>query len=62
LIGAQKAARVVEKIVDKRKRGKGFQYLVKWEGSPEEENSWETRKVLAKNAVFAAYLAAEASV
>jgi len=31
----------VEDIVDKRKVGKRFQYLVKWEGFPHDQNTWE---------------------
>jgi hypothetical protein len=54
-------AKVVERIVDKRKRGKGFQYLVKWSGQADEENSWEPRVKLVKSAVFLSYLASEAS-
>nr|AMR36251.1 HP1D2 [Drosophila prostipennis] len=32
---------VVEKIVDKRVKNGRLQYLVKWQGFPEEENTWE---------------------
>ena len=33
---------VVEKVLDKRKNEKGqTQYLLKWEGFPEEESTWE---------------------
>jgi len=31
----------VEKIIDKKKEGKKLFYLVKWEGYPEEQNTWE---------------------
>jgi hypothetical protein len=31
----------VETIISHRKRGKGYQYLVKWEGYAESENTWE---------------------
>jgi hypothetical protein len=46
---------VVEAILKHRKRGTGFQFLVKWEGFAESENSWEPRKNLAKVPVFQAY-------
>lgn len=31
----------VEKILDKRVKGKRVQYLVKWEGYSEDQNTWE---------------------
>jgi Chromo (CHRromatin Organisation MOdifier) domain len=31
----------VESIMDKRKKGQGIQYLVKWKGYPHSENTWE---------------------
>jgi hypothetical protein len=31
----------VEEILDKRKKGKGVQYLVSWKGFGPQENSWE---------------------
>jgi hypothetical protein len=34
---------VVEKVIARRKRGKGFQYLVKWTGYEAEHNSWIAR-------------------
>ena len=33
----------VEEILDKRKQGHGFQYLVKWKGYPNSSNKWITR-------------------
>ena len=33
----------VEEILDKRKQGHGFQYLVKWKGYPNSSNEWITR-------------------
>src|ERR1700731_2223797 len=38
----------VEEILKSRKRGCGIQYLVKWEGYPHEDNTWEPKKNLAK--------------
>ena len=31
----------VEEILKKRKRGHGWQYLIKWKGYPNSENTWE---------------------
>ena len=31
----------VERIVKKRKKGRGVQYLIKWKGYPDHENTWE---------------------
>ena len=31
----------VEAVTGHRKRGKGYQYLVKWKGYPTADNSWE---------------------
>ena len=30
----------VEEILNHRKRGRGYQYLIKWKGYPSSENSW----------------------
>src|ERR1700731_595505 len=38
----------VEEILKSRKCGCGIQYLVKWEGYPHEDNTWETKKNLDK--------------
>jgi Chromo (CHRromatin Organisation MOdifier) domain len=38
----------VELIVDKRKKGRGIQYLVKWKGYPHLENTWEPASSLTK--------------
>src|SRR6202000_2685884 len=32
---------VVEKVLDHRKIGNKIQYLVKWQGYPDEDNTWE---------------------
>lgn len=31
---------LVEKILDRRRRGRGWRFLVKWQGYGDEENSW----------------------
>ena len=36
----------VEEILDKRKSGRYYEYLIKWEGYPDEQNSWEPKKHL----------------
>ena len=41
----------VEEILDKKMLGRNFKYLIKWEGYPDEENSWEPRKNLPKEMV-----------
>jgi hypothetical protein len=37
---------VVERIIASRGRGRSLQYLIKWEGYPNEESSWEPKKHL----------------
>jgi hypothetical protein len=34
----------VEEILDSRRKGRGIQYLVKWKGYPDSENSWEPKR------------------
>jgi hypothetical protein len=34
---------VIERVVRREARGRGHRYLVKWEGFPDEENSWITK-------------------
>jgi Chromo (CHRromatin Organisation MOdifier) domain len=34
----------VEKLIEKRRIGRAFKYLVKWLGYPDSENSWERKK------------------
>ncbi|KAL6065753.1 Chromobox protein 5 [Balamuthia mandrillaris] len=36
----------VERIVDKRKKGRGVEYLIKWKGYPASANTWEKRSNL----------------
>lgn len=42
---------IVESILDHRKKGRSVQYLVKWEGFGEGDNSWEPAKNLAAELV-----------
>ena len=37
---------IIEQILDVRKKGNGHQYLIKWEGFGDEDNTWETRTSL----------------
>ena len=43
----------VERVVAKRKQGRGVQYLVAWKGYPAEENTWEPRASLLPGAADA---------
>jgi len=38
---AEEEEYTVEKILDKRTRGGKTEYLIKWEGYPDSENTWE---------------------
>src|SRR5882757_9849343 len=44
----------VEEVVSSRKRGRGIQYLIKWKGYGNEENTWEARSNMekAKDAIY----------
>ena len=37
---------VIDRIVDERKRGRGYQYLVRWKGYGEEDKEWLPRREL----------------
>jgi hypothetical protein len=41
----------VEKIIEKRKKGRSIQYLVKWKGYDEDQNTWEPVKNLQNDDV-----------
>ena len=43
----------VERLLDKRRIGRGFQYLVKWRGYPNSENLWLKRKDINPDIVTA---------
>ena len=36
----------VEGIISHRKRGKGYQYLIKWKDHPSTKNTWEPESML----------------
>jgi len=38
----------VEEVVSSQRRGRGIQYLVKWKGYGNEENTWEARSNMEK--------------
>ena len=41
----------VQKIVDKRGKGKSLQYMVKWKGYPDSDNTWENPDDLPDNLI-----------
>lgn len=43
----------VERLIKKRRFGKGIQYLVKWRGYPDSENTWEKTKDIHPSMVAA---------
>ncbi|TFY53536.1 hypothetical protein EVJ58_g9399 [Rhodofomes roseus] len=49
----------VERVLDERVRGRGKQYLVRWEGYGPEHDSWLPRRELENNAALDVWLAAE---
>lgn len=43
----------VEKLLGKRRRGQHIQYLVKWKGFPDEDNTWEpTKNIFDKHLIY----------
>ena len=55
VIVAGKEEYVVDEVLDHRKRYKKLEYLVRWRGFPESENSWEPEANLGNNASLKAY-------
>ncbi|TPX39097.1 hypothetical protein SeLEV6574_g07427 [Synchytrium endobioticum] len=37
---------IIKDILDVRRRGKGFEYLISWEGYTQDDNTWEPRRSL----------------
>jgi transposase InsO family protein len=46
---------VIDKIVDHRKRGRSYQYLVRWQGYGPENNTWEPQRALDDTEAFETY-------
>lgn len=47
--GATENVYKVERILERRRRGRGYAYLVKWLGYPDSENTWEPRTRLMRD-------------
>lgn len=43
----------VERLIGKKRVGRGVQYLVKWRGYPDSENSWQKKKDIHPDIVTA---------
>ena len=37
---------IIEKIIDVKRKGRGYQYLIKWLDYGDEDNTWETRSTI----------------
>ena len=47
---------VIDRIVDERKRGRGYQYLVRWKGYGEEDKEWLPRRDLEETIALGEWL------
>ena len=43
----------IERIIEERKVGRGKQYLIRWKGYPELDNSWEPARELQETEALA---------
>ena len=55
--GADSDVYKVESLLDKRKRGRRVEYLVKWEGYGNEHNTWEPESNIRDSDLIAGYKA-----
>lgn len=46
----------IDEIIDQRRRGRGYQYLVRWTGYGPEEDCWLARKDVEKCAALDRWL------
>ena len=47
---------IVETVLEHRRAGRTWEFLIKWEGYGDDDNSWEPRSNLPHNTVLTAYL------
>jgi hypothetical protein len=52
----------IEKLVDRRKIGRGYQYSVKWKGYPDTDNQWRARTDLHPDLIEEFYPSVESNI